>query len=142
MQVSEGDGVGLGSEDDGSEDGVVAGSVEDVDAGDVVPPLPAVGVSDSSGSFVSFADFDGDADGDADASGDAVPALVPTVLVTSRGSAVSLASASEPPSADAPGAADRWVENGASVPSSARLRAPAASRKPAVMRSTRRRRRR
>lgn len=87
MQVSEGDGVGLGSEDDGSEDGVVAGSVEDVDAGDVVPP-PVVGVCDSSGSFVPFADFDGDADGDADASGDPVPALVPTVLVTSRGSAV------------------------------------------------------
>jgi hypothetical protein len=107
LQVSEGDGVGLGSEDDGSEDGVVAGSVVEVDAGDVAPPpVPVVGVGDSSGSFVSFEDFDGDADGDADASGDPVPALVPTVLVTSSGSAVWLASASAPPSADAPGAAD------------------------------------
>ncbi|MFJ9379682.1 hypothetical protein [Streptomyces sp. NPDC101455] len=85
---------------------MVVGSVEDVDAGDVAPPLPAVGVRDSLGSFVSFVDFDGDADGDPEAPGDAVPAPVPTVFVTSRGSAVPLASESAPPSAEAPGAAD------------------------------------
>ncbi|MDV9178523.1 hypothetical protein R6V09_51430, partial [Streptomyces sp. W16] len=103
MQVSEGDGVGLGSEDDGSELGVVVGSVVDVDAGDVLPPAPDVGVRDSSGSLVLVAVSEGDALRDAEASGDAVPVPVPTVFVAPSGSAVSPDPASEdaPPSADA-----------------------------------------
>ncbi|MEV0911931.1 hypothetical protein AB0J11_44885 [Streptomyces hokutonensis] len=134
--------MGLGSDDDGSEVGVVVGSVVDVDVGDVLPAA-VVGVSDSEGLFVPFPDSEGEALRDADASGEAEPAPVPTVFVAPKGSAVPLASEDAAPSADAsPGAAGFEVENGASVPSSARLSPPAASTKPAVTRSTRRRRRR
>nr|WP_158697143.1 hypothetical protein [Streptomyces hokutonensis] len=134
--------MGLGSEDEGSEVGVVVGSVVEVDVGDVLPAA-VVGFNDADGLFVPFPDSEGEADREADASGDAELAPAPAVFVSPKGSAVPLASEDAAPSADAsPGVAGFEVENGASVPSSARLSPPAASTNPAVTSSTRRRRRR
>lgn len=153
MHLSLGDGVGVGSDVVGSD---VVGSAVGVDAavdagarGGVFVTVPAPLVADCS--EVSFGDADGESDalsfeaegdGEAEGSAEAEPA-VPDV--SSRGWAVvpgddvdAPPSVVSPPAEAAPG----LVNGMASVPSSARLRPPAASTQAALTSRILRRRRR